>query len=73
MAALKGFSVHQYSVVVFTFSGPLGLWGSTLFFGNRVMINPGLGGVRDVASAIISHEQTHVFSDKRLKAFRSDL
>ena len=29
-----------------------------LFFGSRVALNPGLGGVRDVASAIISHEQT---------------
>ena len=26
-------------------------------FGNRVAFNPELGGVRDVASAIISHEQ----------------
>ena len=32
---------------------------SVLFlFGNRVALNPGLGGVRDVTSAIISHEQT---------------
>ena len=50
--------VHQYSVVIFTFSGPLGLKGSTLLFGSRVALNPGLGGVRNVASAIISHEQT---------------
>ena len=27
-------------------------------FGNRVALNPGLGDVRDVASAIMSHEQT---------------
>ena len=27
-------------------------------FGNRVALNSGLGGVRDFASAIISHEQT---------------
>ena len=27
-------------------------------FGNRVALNPELGGVRDVAFAIISHEQT---------------
>ena len=27
-------------------------------FGNRVELNPGLGGVREVASAIIFHEQT---------------
>ena len=29
-----------------------------LLFGNRVARNPGLGGVGDVASAIISHEKT---------------
>ena len=58
--------VHRYSVVNFTFSGPLGLLDSTLLFGSRVAfnpglraaLNPGLGGVRDVAPAIISHEQT---------------
>ena len=58
--------VHGYSVVNFTFSGPLGLLDSTLLFGSRVefnpglraALNPGLGGVRDVAPAIISHEQT---------------
>ena len=33
-------------------------YGSTLLFGNRVALNPSLGGVRDVASVIISHEQT---------------
>ena len=55
---------HRYSVVNFTFSGPLGLLDSTLLFGSRVAfnkglsvaLNPGLGGVRDVAPAIISHE-----------------
>ena len=36
----------------------VGLYGPTLLFGNRVTLNPGLGGVRDVANAIISHEQT---------------
>ena len=58
--------VHRYSVVNFTFSCPLGLLDSTLLFGSRVAfnpglraaLNPGLGGVRDVAPAIISHEQT---------------
>ena len=29
-----------------------------LLFGNRVALNPGLGGVRDVASFITSHEQS---------------
>ena len=47
-----------YGPQVFTCSGPLGLYGSTFLFGNRVALNPGLGGVRDVASAIISPEQT---------------
>ena len=37
----------------------LGLYGSPLLFGSRVALNPGLGGMRDVASVIISHEQTH--------------
>ena len=58
--------VHRYSVVNFTFSGPLGLLDSTLLFGSRVAFNPGLraalnsglGGVRDVAPAIIFQEQT---------------
>ena len=44
--------------VTFTFSGPLGLWDSTVLFGNRVALNPGLGSVMDAASAIISHEHT---------------
>ena len=43
------------SSVICTFSGPVGF---NILFGNRVELNPGLGGVRDVASAIISHEQT---------------
>ena len=30
MAALKGLTVHRYSVVIFTFADPLGMWGSTL-------------------------------------------
>ena len=29
-----------------------------LSFESRVALNPGLGGMRDVASAVISHEQT---------------
>ena len=58
MAALKCNPAHRYSVVIFTFSGLLGLQGSFFLFSNRVALNPGLGGVRDVTSAIISHEQT---------------
>ena len=49
--------VSPYSYF-FTLSGPLGLKGSRLLFGSRVALNPGLGGVSDVASAVISHEQT---------------
>ena len=30
---------YRYSVVIFTFSGPLGLWGSIFIFGNRVVLN----------------------------------
>ena len=55
VAALKCLPVHRYSVIIFTFSGPLGLYDSTILFQNRVALNPALGGLRDVASAIISH------------------
>ena len=60
MAALKSIFVLQYSVGVFTFSGSgsSGLQSSTLLFGNSAALNPGKGGMRDVASANISHEQT---------------
>ena len=40
----------------FTVSGPLGLWGSTLYIWEYSSAQ--LAGVRDVASAIIFHEQT---------------
>ena len=50
--------VHRYSIFIFTFSGLLGLQYSTLLFESRVALNPELGDVRDVASAITSHEQT---------------
>ena len=40
----------RYSVVIFTFSGSLG----SHLFGNRVALNPGLVGVRAIASAIMS-------------------
>ena len=52
MAALK-----SLPVVIFTFSSPLGLKGSTLLFGSRVALGA-RRHERDVASAIISHEQT---------------
>ena len=45
-------------LLFFIFSGLLGLYGSTLLFGSRDALNPGLGGVRDVASALTSHKQT---------------
>ena len=34
------------------------VWWIQNFFGNRLAFNPGLGGVRDIVSTIISHEQT---------------
>ena len=50
MTAKNSIPVHRYSIVFFTFSA--------LLFRNRVALNPMLGGVRDVAPAIISHAQT---------------
>ena len=43
------------------YMGFLVLWdcGIQHLYERRVALNPGLGGVTDVASAIISHEQTH--------------
>ena len=57
MAALKSLPVHRYSVVISHF---LVLWDCKVqhLFENRVALNSGLGGVRNVASVIISHEQT---------------
>ena len=56
---LKSLPVHRFSVVNFTFSGPLGQDSRVQhLFDSRVSLNPGLGGVRDVASASIPHEQT---------------
>ena len=48
----------RYSVVIFIYSDPLVVDGSTFLFGSRVALNPWLGGVRDVASAVISHQLT---------------
>ena len=45
----SGYIFWSFGTVVFS---------STLLFGNRNALNPGLGGVRCVASAIIAHEQT---------------
>ena len=58
MAAVTKGLVHQLNVVLFSVSGPLGLHDPQPFE-SRVWLKPGLGGVIDVASAIISHEQTH--------------
>ena len=53
----KSLPVHRYSVVIFTFSGPVATVGfnNCIVFGSRDALNPGLGDVRDV---IICHEQT---------------
>ena len=62
MTCLKSLPVHQLNVVFFTFSV---IWDCKIknLFESRVVLNLGLGGVRDVASAIISHEQIHfIFS-----------
>ena len=45
LAVVKRLPVHQFSVVIFTFAGPLGL-------GFTVALNLWLGGVRNVPSAI---------------------
>ena len=57
VAALKSLPVHRYSVVISYF---LVLWDCTVqhLFESRVALNSGLGGVKNVASVIISHEQT---------------
>ena len=54
VATLKGLPVHRYSVIILKVSD---LKGSTLLSGNRVALN--LGGVRDVAPAIISQTQSN--------------
>ena len=46
VAALKSLPVLRYSIAIFTFS--LVLWD---LFESRVVLNPGLGDMRDVASA----------------------
>ena len=47
-------------VIILLFLHFLVLWDCRVqhLFESRVALNPGLGGMRDVASAIISHEQT---------------
>ena len=57
MAALNSLPVHRYSVVISHF---LVLWDCKVqhLFESRVALNSGLGGVKNVASVIISHEQT---------------
>ena len=59
MAALK---VSPYIDIVLSFLHFIVLWDCMVqqLFGNRVGLSPGLGGVRDVGSAIISHEQTQL-------------
>ena len=55
MAAIKSLPVHRFSVVIFTFSGPLGWWDLQTF-GQQSSAQPRAWGMRDVASAIISYE-----------------
>ena len=57
VAALKSLPVHRYSVVICTF---MVLWDCKIqqLSGNRVALNTGLGGVKEVACTIISHGQT---------------
>ena len=57
MAALKSLPVHRYNVLFLYFQVLLDCRVQRLFE-SRVALNPGLGGVRDVASAIDPHEQT---------------
>ena len=49
-----------YIILVLLYLHFLGLWDcrSHNCFESRVVLDPGLCGVRDVASAIISHDQT---------------
>ena len=55
MKEFSDFSCHMSNHVYLKAKG---LHGRGLLFGSRVTLNPGLGGVMDVASANISHEQT---------------
>ena len=58
VTALKNVTPHIDIVLLFLHF--LVFWDCRFqdLFSNRVALKPGLGGVRDVASAIISHEQT---------------
>ena len=53
--------VCPYINIVLLFLHFLVLWGSTSLFGNTVALSPRLGGARDVASVIISHEPTQSY------------
>ena len=53
---LKCLLLHRFSVVIFIMFIFSGLWDCRIhLFESRVALNPGLGGVSDVASAIIFH------------------
>ena len=54
------FSVPFGFNIVLLFLHSLIIWDCRIqhLFGNRVALNPGLGGVRDVTSAISCQEQT---------------
>ena len=47
--------MHQYSVDIFSYSGPSGILGSD---GKQIPLKPVLGGVRIVALSISYYEQT---------------
>ena len=55
MELVKLLPVHQYSVEIFSYSGPSGILGSDE---SRIQLKPVLGGVKIVALSICSHEQT---------------
>ena len=48
----KSLPVHRYSVVIFTFSIPLGLWDSTRLFESRVALKTGLNRLNKTESAL---------------------
>ena len=68
MAAIKSLPVHRYKCT-FVISHFLVLWGCKvqhLVFESRVALNSGLGGVRNVASVVITHERDKVKCELRV-------
>ena len=62
VVAIHRHPVRPHGVVIYIYIYIFMFWSfgtvgfDTFFLGIKVSLNPGLGGVRDVASAIISHE-----------------